>query len=207
MTAVAEKREARTLEGIMSVPDSLRLTEEELQVRLAMIESMRGSELRREYRRVWGVECYSNNYAMLRKRITWRLSTFCYGSIGRAALEKARKLADASQMRERAPQLEPRSKFPRKPATKAAAQPAADVPPAAPAILTTATPTEWMSVVGHVLVKVHRGVRYEVHALPQGRCHCNGITFASLSAAAVSIAGYKCSGNSFFQNATMTDRI
>ncbi len=37
------------------------------------------------------------------------------------------------------------------------------------------------------LVKVYRGVRYEVHALPQGRCHCNGITFASLSAAAVSI--------------------
>ncbi len=205
MTAIAEKREAHTLEGIMSVPDSLRLTEEELQVRLAMLESMRGSELRREYRRVWGVECYSHNYAMLRKRIAWRLSTFCYGSIGRAALEKARRLADASQMRERAPQLEPRSKFPRKPATKATAQPAADALPAAPAA--PLTPTEWMQTVGHVLVKVHRGVRYEIHALPQSRCHCNGITFASLSAAAVSIAGYKCSGNSFFQNATMTDRI
>ncbi len=200
MSAAATKRESRTLEGIMQVPPGMRLTEEELQARLAMLDSMKGSELRREYRRVWGVECYSHNYAMLRKRIAWRLSTFCYGSIGRAALQKAQALHDPSQMRERAPLLHPRRRSKPKATTPAVEVELLSLPQ--PKITASElTPTEWMSTVGHVLVKEHRGVRYEFHALPQGRCHCNGTTFSSLSAAARAIVGYKCSGNTFFKNA------
>ncbi len=175
----------------MNVPPSLRLTETELQTRLGVLEAMSGSELRREYRRVWGTEAYSHNYAVLKGRIAWRLYTFCYGSLSRAVIAKARSLADASQMRERAPWVR-RSKSEAREVVRST-------------VVTTSvpsepTPSEWMSTVGHVLVKQFRGTRYEVHSLPQGRCHCNGTTFTSLTAAACAITGYKCSGNVFFRS-------
>ncbi len=195
---VPVKRKSRTLEGIMSVPPSLRLTEEELQTRLGVLETMSGSELRREYRRVWGTEAYSHNYAVLRSRIAWRLYTFCHGSLSRAVIAKARSLADASQMRERAPKVF-RSKVKKQRTTKPTV-----IEPSVPG---EATPSEWMSTVGHVLVKQFRGTRYEIHALPQGRCHCNGATFASLTAAARAIAGYKCSGNVFFRSSEQKAHI
>ncbi len=175
----------------MSVPPSLRLTEDELRLRLEVLETMSGSELRREYRRVWGTEAYSHNYAVLKGRIAWRLYTFCHGSLSRAVIAKARSLADASQMRERAPRILRGKTETRKKATSSVV---------AVTIPGEVTPSEWMSTVGHVLVKQFRGTRYKVHALPQGRCHCNGTTFASLTAAARAIAGYKCSGNVFFRS-------
>ena len=197
------KRKARTLEGIMNVPPSLRLTEDELKLRLAGVESMSGSELRREYQRVWGMRSYSNNYAVLRGRISWRLYTFCYGSLNNAVLAKARALADASQMRERAPIVRRTRPVTARPATpcKMETDDTLSAPDALP------QPTEWMSTVGHVLVKQFRGTRYAIHALPQGRCHCNGTTFPSLSAAARAIAGYKCSGNVFIRGAEQHEHL
>ncbi len=196
------KRKARSLEGIMNVPPSLRLTEDELRLRLAVVESMSGAELRHEYQRVWGMKAYSHNYAVLRGRISWRLYTFCYGTLNRAVIAKARALADAGQMRERAPIV--RHKAPPK---ANAAAPAVEGGGTEPATDTMPLPTEWMSTVGHVLVKQFRGTQYSIHALPQGRCHCNGTTFASLSAAARAITGYKCSGNVFFRGAEQHEQL
>lgn len=96
-------------EGSPSAPQ--KISEEEMQSRVAALSVMSIPELQDEWARVWGTRPYTRNYALLRRRIKWRLYTLCYGGLAVAELRKAEELADLTQLRERAPSLK-RAKSP-----------------------------------------------------------------------------------------------
>lgn len=175
------------------------LTEAELKVRLAALETMCGVELRQEYRRVWRTEPYSHNYATLRSRIAWRLRTMCYGGLAPETIEQAHRIADLSQFRER------------RPASKDTPKPKKFIPqftPVAPRSAAEAdgaggsTASQWMSNPNRTLIKWHKGKEYPVHTQDGEKFYCEGYCFASLSAVARHISGYKCNGNTFFSTNT-----
>ncbi|MBQ2869879.1 MAG: DUF2924 domain-containing protein [Akkermansia sp.] len=175
------------------------ISEKELEVRVAALAAMSPFELREEWARVWGTRCYSHNYALLRRRIKWRLYTLCHGPLAAAAIKRAETLADFSQLRERAP---------------------SDVSPA-PALHTKTEVVakaldetrrwnlapegslieQMQSHPGSYLKRKYRGTMHVVYCNGPAKFMYGGLMYDSLSAVATRIAGYNISGNKFFTSA------
>lgn len=175
------------------------ITKEELEQRLAALASMSPSELRREWARVWGTVCYSHNYALLRRRIAWRLRCLCHGGLAPSAIRKAQELADLTQLRERAPSPHGRRSSSGSPCPGAtcAETVSSSVPPSV-----APTPSDHLRIPGSYACKSFNGRSYTVYALESGRFSLDGATFPTLTAVARHIAGYRVSGNRFFASST-----
>ncbi len=169
------------------------ITEKELELRIAALSSMSPRELREEWGRVWGTACYSHNYALLRRRIAWRLRCLCYGGLAASAVTKAEQLADLTHLRERSPYVRCQS-------PKVQEQ----IIPAAPKAETvdSASPTARLATPGAFAQKAFNGRIYTVYALDGGRFAYDGATYKSLTAVAREIAGFRISGNRFFSTNT-----
>lgn len=169
------------------------ITEKELELRIAALSSMSPRELREEWGRVWGTACYSHNYALLRRRIAWRLRCLCYGGLAASAVTKAEQLADLTQLRERTPHV--RSQRPKV---------QAEIIPAATKVEAsdTTSPTARLATPGTFAQKEFNGRTYTVYALDGGRFAYDGSTYKSLTAVAREIAGFRISGNRFFSTNT-----
>lgn len=171
-----------------------KISEKELEVRVAALAAMSPTELREEWGRVWGTKCYSHNYALLRRRIKWRLYTLCHGPLAAAAVKKAEELADFSQLRERAPS-EPRR--PRNTKTEVVSQPLKGARrwnlAAEGSVI-----DQMQSHPGSFLKRQHKGKTHVVYYLGDNQYTYEGQRYSSLSAVASLITGYNISGNKFF---------
>jgi hypothetical protein len=169
-----------------------KISEKELEVRVAALAAMSPTELREEWGRVWGTKCYSHNYALLRRRIKWRLYALCHGPLAATALKKAEELADFSQLRERAPSCAPcgqtavvTKKMPQ--SSRRWNQPAEG------SII-----DQMAAHPGAYLTRAYKGHSHIVYSLGDSRYSYEGTIYGSLSAVATKIAGYNVSGNRFF---------
>ncbi len=171
---------------------------DEMQSRIAAVDSMKPAELRAEFARVWGCESYSHNYALLRRRIKWRLMALCAGGIPAVAIQKAGELADTTRLRERVPY---------KRGCKTMVEEVQLVPQERTAVQTPLpeperSPEARMSRPGSHLCKSFNGKDYMVYALNGNRYVYAGVIYNSLTSVARQIAGYKVSGNRFFSTRT-----
>lgn len=181
-----------TGEGSPSAPQ--KISEEEMQSRVAALSVMSIPELHDEWARVWGTRPYTRNYALLRRRIKWRLYTLCYGGLAVSELRKAEELADLTQLRERAPSRK-RAKSPLRTQKEVVSVPAPEPDandPLAPLL-----------AAGSYARKTFNRKEHVVYSLGRNRYSYNGAVFASLSAVACHIAGYKLSGRKFFSTNTI----
>lgn len=145
-------------------------TEEELNYRLARLEQIGLSELRREWARVWGGAIYTQNKSHLRKRIAWRLKTLFAGrDLSPEAQAKAVELVDFTKLSFYSPMST-----------------AEFSPP----------PVE---VAKPIIRREYKGRILEVYPLEGGRFCFNGAIYTSLSAIARKVTGNNISGNRFFK--------
>lgn len=178
--------------AVAIVPPADRISKRELERRVAALKSMSGAELRNEYRLLFGIECYSHNYAVLRDRCKWRLYTLCHGHLSAEALRYAATLSDFSRLRERQPAI-------RRATTWEEETVHLDVPCADTTKGTTVA--DFMAVPGRAIRKKYKGRDHIVHSLSDGRLLYNCVEYGSVTAVAKIITGYKCSGNDFFKDA------
>lgn len=176
------------------------ISEDELQLRLAQLESMSPAELRAEFERVWGEKSYSHCTSNLRNRIAWRLRCLCYGGLSGRAIRKAEELADVTKMRDRVPFTHNKCST-KKEVIRLNSQ---DTPECE---LKPKTPESRMRRPGAFLRKFFDGREHVVYALADKRFAYQGQFFSNLTAVAKLIAGYKVSGNRFFStNTTFSDK-
>lgn len=167
------------------------ISEDEMVVRVAALQTMTPKQLREEWARVWNTRCYSHNYALLRRRIAWRLRCLCYGGLAPSAISRAQELADISQMRERVPCPTGRG------GSKLVQGSAVVPPPPKPQAARVQDCPE-----GSYFVKTFQGRPHYVYVVSGGRYSYNGALFPSLTAVARHIAGYRVSGSRFFSTTT-----
>lgn len=173
------------------IPPAQQLTKREMERRVAALKCMSGSELRNEYRRLFGMECYSHNYAVLRGRCRWKLYTMCYGRLSTAALRYAQTLSDLTRLRERQPVVSGSVRTVRK------SQPITHEETDEPQ-----TVGEYLSRAGRAVQKEYKGQTHTVYSTSEGPLLYEGKEYKSITAVAKLITGYKCSGNEFFKDAT-----
>lgn len=178
-----------TGEGFPTAPQ--KISEEEMLSRVAALSAMSIPELHDEWARVWGTRPYTRNYALLRRRIKWRLYTLCYGGLAVSELRKAEELADLTQLRERAPSL--------KRAGLSLVKETVVLPPPEEEKDDTFAA---MEVSGAYMRKLYNGTEYTVYSLGKGRFNYAGTVYTSLTPIAKAIAGYKVSGPRFFSTTT-----
>lgn len=166
------------------------ISQDEMEVRVAALQTMSPKQLRDEWARVWGTRCYSHNYALLRRRIEWRLRCLCHGGLAPAAMARAAELADTSLIRERVPC----------PTGRAGSRKPAVMPPPAPRETRAARVQD--CPVGSLFVKSFKGREHYVYVISGGRYSYNGALFPSLTAVARHIAGYRVAGARFFSTTT-----
>lgn len=155
------------------------ISEDEMEARVAALSTMSPKQLREEWARVWGTKCYSHHYALLRRRIAWRLRCLCYGGLSASALSKAAELADVSQMRERVPCPTGRagSKKPAMVVGTAIVSAPEPTPAKGPGRAQDCQP-------GTYFVKTYAGSDHYVYVVSGGRYSYNGALFPSLTAVA-----------------------
>lgn len=176
------------------------LSEEELQIRLAQLESMSPAELRAEFARVWGEQSYSHCTSNLKNRIAWRLRCLCYGGLSGRAIRKAEELADVTRMRDRVPFTRKQCRTEKEVITLHSQKKTERV-------IKESTPESRMRRPGAFLRKFFDGREHVVYALADKRFAYQGQFFSNLTAVAKLIAGYKVSGNRFFStNTTFSDK-
>lgn len=178
--------------AVAIVPPADRISKRELERRVAALKTMSGAELRNEYRLLFGIECYSHNYAVLRDRCKWRLYTLCHGRLSAEALRYAATLSDFSRLRERRPTI--RMSTTREEETVQLGISCTEA-------VTDATVADFMAVPGRAIRKSYKGRDHVVHSLSDGRLLYNCVEYGSVTAVAKIITGYKCSGNEFFKDA------
>lgn len=178
--------------AVAIVPPTDRISKRELERRVATLKTMSGAELRNEYRLLFGIECYSHNYAVLRERCKWRLYTLCHGHLSADALRYAATLSDFSRLRERQPAT-----------PRVTAREEETVHLGAPCTDNTkgSAVADFMAVPGRAIKKKYKGREHIVHSLSDGRLLYNSVEYGSVTAVAKIITGYKCSGNEFFKDA------
>ncbi len=179
-----------TGEGALTAPQ--KISEEEMQSRVAALSAMSIPELHDEWARVWRTRPYTRNYALLRRRIKWRLYTLCYGGLAVSELRKAEELADLTQLRERAPSLK------RAGLTLIKETVVLPSPPEEEKDDTFAA----MEVSGAYMRKLYNGTEHTVYSLGKGRFSYAGTVYSSLTPVAKAITGYKVSGRRFFSTTT-----
>lgn len=175
-----------------SVQPAQKISEAELESRVAALSAMSIPELHDEWARVWGTRPYTRNYALLRRRIKWRLYTLCYGGLAVSELRKAEELADLTQLRERAPSL--------KHSGLTLIKETVVLPPPREEKRDDALAP--MDVPGAYLRKQYNGTEHIVYSLGNGRFNYAGTVYNSLTPVAKAITGYKVSGRRFFSTST-----
>ena len=153
--------------------------------RIAALERMTASQLRREYAEVFGEESRSGNRQWLFRRIAWRIQFDAGGTFAQRADEKARALAKVH-----AADADIRSGPPKAPPPLQPHAPAVTVHVAAPRDGRLPPP-------GSVIVRKFKGRDHHVKVLPVGFEHEGG-HYKSLSAVAHAITGSHWNGMLFF---------
>ena len=147
------------------------MTAEQIEIIIAQLPSLSKSELKRKWAELFGTHCYSNGKDFLIRRITWRLRNEFLGGISDRAEARAELLCDEALIR-----LNPRQyKY------ESAPKEFNETPPP-------------MSVIS----REYKGKTHEVIVLSGGRYSYQGTIYDNLTAIAWKIAGYKTSGNKFF---------
>lgn len=149
---------------------------------LAELESLTTGQLRQTYADLFGDECRSGNRTWLIRRIAWRLQANALGGLSQRALERAKELANESDLR-----LMP----PRTPRTDAER----------PAPVSTKrlpkTGDQRLPVPGTLLTRRYKGREIRVQVLEHGFEYL-GERYSSLSAVAKAITGSHWNGMKFF---------
>ena len=155
------------------------LSAKELQSLNKALDSMCRAELKQVWNRLMGCVCYTNKTEFIRKRLRWRITTLLHGGIAKEVYQKAAEISDLSQLQERAPVIRNEVRRAR------AARPAKGAVPAA-------------CLPGSLIRKTWKGRTFVVRVAGEKHFELDGSFFPSLSSVASHIAGYKISGNKFF---------
>ena len=151
----------------------------DVQAELERLESMPVSELRAEFRRVWGYRHYSHNRKTLIRRICWKLQEMEQGGLSERARRRAREIADEALVR-----VIPPPGWPEQGKTREAG-------------VTSRGRDERLPSPGTVLSRQYRGKTYHVTVLDEGFDY-GGEVYTSLSAVAKVITGNSWNGFRFF---------
>ncbi len=152
------------------------------EARVADLPAMTVSQLRDEYRTLFGEPTASRHKTWLVRRIAWRLQADDEGGLSDRALARAAELAKDSEIRLTAPKSAPVEAIIDQPRTKVVALPRIRDAGLAPG---TRLHREW------------QGKTIVVTVLPDGFDH-EGRIYRSLSAVANDITGGKWNGHVFF---------
>src|SRR6267378_626469 len=144
---------------------------------VAALDRLGVAELRRRFAALFGEPTRAGNKAWLIKRLAWRLQALAEGDLSERARQRAAELARDADLRLTPP----------RPAT-ATARPAATARP----------PTPRLPPPGAVLIRAYKGGTLRVTVLADG-FECDGVVYASLSAAAKAVTGSHCNGYLFFK--------
>ena len=150
-----------------------------VQAELERLESMPISELRAEFRRVWGYSHSTHNRKTLIRRIAWKLQEAEYGGLSERARRRAREIADEALVR-----VIPPPSWPGTGKTRDAG-------------VTSRGRDERLPSPGTVLSRQYRGKTYHVTVLDEGFDY-DGEVYTSLSAVAKRITGSSWNGFRFF---------
>jgi Protein of unknown function (DUF2924) len=77
--------------------------EERLRIEIESLRNLKAKDLKARYRLVFGEDSASSNRAHLFRRIAWRLQTQAEGDLSEPARRRASELANAADLRLRAP--------------------------------------------------------------------------------------------------------
>ena len=146
---------------------------DELMHEIASLRRLPVSALRERYLELFGEETTSRNKDYLFKRIAFRMQEKKYGSLSKAARDRAKKLVEKAPTRRRPP----------KGASEALPQPHQRDPRLPP--------------VGSTLARIHNGAEHQVTVLEEGFEH-DGKRYKSLSQVARAITGTRWNGFLFF---------
>ena len=151
----------------------------DIKTELERLESMPISELRAEFRRVWGYSHSTHNRKTLIRRICWKLQEQEYGGLSERARRRAREIADEALVR-----VIPPPGWPGGGKTQEAG-------------VTSRGRDERLPSPGTVLSRQYRGKTYHVTVLDEGFDY-DGDVYSSLSAVAKAITGNSWNGFRFF---------
>jgi len=139
-------------------------------------------ELRLEYEKVCGELTTSRHAGHIIKRILWQMQANLYGGLSEEALDRAKKLADPTQLRMTAPKTKPISDN------------AQTVTRTLPAAITA---NQSDLVPGTQLERMYKGQRIVATIMENG-IRWNGELYRSLSAVAKAVTGNHWNGKLFF---------
>ena len=153
--------------------------------RLAALERMSATQLRRRYAEVFGEESRSGNRQWLFRRIAWRMQFDAEGSFAQRADEQAREIA-----RQYASDADIRYRPPKAPPPVKAAEPVVTM-------RVVADRDDRLPPPGSVIVRLFKGSEHRVTVMPTGFEYGGG-HYKSLSAVAHAITGSHWNGMLFF---------
>ncbi len=146
------------------------MTAEDMEIIIAGLPSLSKSELKRKWAQLFGTHCYSEGRDFLIRRITWRLRNEYKGGLSDRAQERAKLICDEALIRLRPRQYQYQQQ--------------------------EDTPQQQDSM--SVIKREYKGEVHEVIVLSGGRYAYQGTIYDNLTSVAWKIAGYKTSGNKFF---------
>lgn len=148
---------------------------------VAALKRMTVNELQSKYAEVFGEATNGRHKQWLIKRIAWRMQANEYGGLSQAALNRARQIADTSDLRTTAPDEQPET----------------PTIPGRPNQIHPPKHDSRLPAPGLRISRTYKGVDYDVIVLEVG-FEFEGEYFKSLSAIAKKITGSHWNGYRFF---------
>ncbi len=144
------------------------MTHEQAEIIISGLPSLSLSELKRKWAELFGTYCYSQGRDFLIRRITWRLRNELAGGLSERAQARAELICDEALIRLRPQRYKYQYNDPQ-----------------------SLTPQS-------VIQREYKGQVHEVVVLNKGRYSYENEIYDNLTSVAWKIAGYKISGNKFF---------
>ena len=160
-------------------------TTTDIRARLAALSKMTATQLREEYRALFGEESRSGNRQWLYRRCAWRLQALAEGDLSERARARARELAREVDIRVRPPAM----------ATLRASELPTVTRPAGGSLKCSGDAR--LPMPGTLLTRKYKDQLYQVEVL-DGSFAYDGQVYQSLSAVAQAITGSHWNGYLFF---------